>query len=185
MEGSIAPKHAHFAIPWLLIFPLSLTGCMPALVATTSPRTAELASVAETYLSAQLFKPTFGGQLFCESEILDVEQQGKAIKVYLWVLCAEFYSQEEVLHMGTAVSEPLLVYMIEFQGRYLASGFAEPQNGERQPEDIRRMFPPQAIIRLCQGDTACSNARVERLLVEIERQVEELFKLPLATITIG
>ena len=159
----------------------SLGACRPAPYNAPDSPTDELALIAQSYLSNHIFKPAFGGQIFCESETFQTRQQGSAIKAYLWVLCAEYYREDEVLQIGTAVSEPLLVYLIERNGGLLATGFAEPRSGERFAEDLHRIFPVEALRAMCLEDPICSNARVERLLISLEQQVGETLKLPLAT----
>jgi hypothetical protein len=160
---------------------VSLSRCSPSLTSGRSSVAGDLTWVAEDYLRDHIFEPAFGGRIFCESEVLQVVQQGDAIKAYLWVLCAEYYPEGEALQMGTAVSEPLLVYMLERDGQYLATGFAEPRSGELQLADIQRIFPPEAIAGMCLADVACSNTRVQRLMTTLEMYAENNLLSPIAT----
>lgn len=141
----------------------------------------DLAIVAAHYLEAHLFEPSFGGQVFCATEMLHVDQQGTAIKAYVWAMCIEYYEDNQILQAGTAASEPLMVYMIEYEGSTLASGFAEPRDGSLFADDIIRMFPVEAVERMCLEDIDCKNARMQLLEAGIEEQVKRAYNLPIAT----
>jgi hypothetical protein len=141
----------------------------------------DLAIVAAQYLEAHLFEPSFGGQVFCATEMLHVDQQGTAIKAYVWAMCIEYYEDNQILQAGSAASEPLLVYMIEYEGSTLATGFAEPRGGSLFAEDIKRIFPDGALAKMCLEDIDCKNARRQRLEAGIEEQVKRAYNLPIAT----
>lgn len=155
----------------------SLTSTPPA----ENPWDENLNWVAAHYLEDRLFDPSFGGQVFCATEMLHLDKQGTAIKAYVWALCIEYYEGDQTLHMGTAVSEPLLIYMIELQGRTRASGFAEPRDGPHFSEDINHMFPNEAVERMCLEDLHCKNARVQQLEAVIVDLVTQTYNQPIAT----
>jgi len=156
-------------------------GCWPSSTVVNHPSNVDLATVAARYLDDHIFAPTFGGHVFCETEILHLERQGSAIKAYVWALCIEYYKEGQTMQMGTAVSEPLVVYMIEHEDSTLASGFAESRDGALFAEDIQQMFPDEAVERMCLGDIPCRNARVHRLEGGIAEQVRRAYNLPIAT----
>ena len=132
-----------------------------------------LSAVAEAFLEVHLFEPAFAGQVLCASEVLDHERRGEASFLYLWVLCAEFYPTDAGLQMGTAVSEPLMIYLLDHEGKTLATGFAEPRSGDWFAEDIQRIFTPMAIKRMCLGDSGCNNDRIDQLEDILAERVED------------
>ena len=165
----------------VLVLSLLIGGCSRILLVPEHPAGDDVASAAARYLEANLFDPAFGGRVFCAADLLYSDQQGSAIKAYVWVLCIEYYEANQTMLAGTAVSEPLLVYMIEFEGSTLASGYAKPRDGSLFAEDIERMFPAEAVECMCLEDILCKNARVERLEAGILDQVTKVFIWPIAT----
>ena len=167
------------ALASLLMLFISSCSLIPTTV--KYPADEDLASVVARYLDGHIFEPSFGGQVFCATEMLHLDQQGTAIKAYVWAFCIEYFEEGPSLQMGTAVSEPLLVYMIEHEGRTLASGYAEPRDGTLYAEDIKRMFPDEAVSRMCLGDISCSNDRTQRLQTGVDKRMRQIYNLPIAT----
>jgi len=150
----------------------------------------DLTKAVDGYLAAFLVEPVQGGQVYCASETLEVEQVGNAVKAWVWVLCEEFFPDRGILQVGAGFSGPLMVYLFSNEQdslpgvskpTYMATGFAQPRDGSLMAEDIERIFPAAAIERMCLADLSCTNSRVARLEAIVEGQVQEEFNLPVAT----
>lgn len=150
----------------------------------------DLTAAVDGYLAAFLIEPVYGGQVYCASETLEVEQTGDAVKAWVWALCEEFYPVEGALQVGAGHNGPLMVYLFSNEEdflpglddpTYMATGFSAPRDGSLLAEDIARFFPPSAIERMCLEDADCSKARIERLEGALEQKVHLQSPLPIAT----
>jgi len=140
---------------------------------------------SEEYLARNLISPSFGGKVFCALEYLALEDESNSAKTYVWALCSEYYDKGGALYQGTAVSEPVLVYLIAYGDGYIGTGYVEPVSGEEWFEDVQTKFPPNAIEKMCLDQIKCFNERASRL-GEISKQKAELyFQVPIATSTDG
>lgn len=151
---------------------------------------AGLSSAVEGYLAAFLIEPAYGGQVYCASETLEVEQVGDAIKAWVWAVCEEFYVEEGVLQVGSGFSGPLMVYLLsneqDYQPgardrSYMATGYAKPGDGSEMADDINRIFPRSAIESMCMDDSSCMQARIDHLQAALEAKVHTQTPLPVAT----
>ena len=153
----------------------------PATSSLTPASLDEMMLASEEYLAHNLMSSSFGGKVFCALEYLALEDERNSAKIYVWALCSEYYDKGGALYQGTAVSEPVLVYLIAYRDGYLGTGHAEPISGEDWIEDVQTKFPPNAIEKMCLNQIECYNERASRL-EEISKQKAELFfQVPLAT----
>jgi len=175
-------------LPVACLLPLALAAC-GTLEAGSPGLQEELAPAVNGYLSMFVVEPVHDGQVFCASETLGVERTGNAIKAWVWALCEELYPEQGVLQPGAGFSGPVMVYLLSNTERYLpssgdqymATGMARPRDGSLMAGDIQRMFPAEAIERMCPDDAACARARVERLQAELAVGAQSELGLPLAT----
>jgi len=175
----------------VLLFAASLAACS-TLHAEFPGLDQDLAAAVDGYLAAFLIEPVQGGQVYCATETLAVEQVGDAVKAWVWTLCEEFYAERGVLRVGSGFSGPLMVYLLANMEQhipsagehaYMATGFAQPRDGSLWAGDIERIFPPGAIERMCLEDSDCSSARIERLEAELAVRTLADSGLPTATST--
>jgi hypothetical protein len=94
----------------------------------------------ESYLVDHVGISGFGGEVFCAYEPFDTLQvvEGKA---YLWVLCQEYYLEQESLNRGSGVSLPVALRIQEIDGRYEIMDSFFPRDGTYFGSDVRDAFP--------------------------------------------
>jgi len=94
----------------------------------------------EGYLVDHVGISGFGGEVFCAFEPLDAVQ-GVDGKVYLWVLCQEYYLEQEALNRGSGVSLPVALCIQEIDGRYEITDSILPRDGTYFGSDVQDAFP--------------------------------------------
>jgi hypothetical protein len=94
----------------------------------------------ESYLVDHVGISGFGGEVFCAYEPFDT-LQGVGGKAYLWVLCQEYYLEQEALNRGSGVSLPVVLRIQEIDGRYEILDSSFPRDGAYYGSDVRAAFP--------------------------------------------
>ena len=146
------------------------------LVACTHPASDFLAPV-ESMLVEMVGQASFGGKVFCAYDVLGSEVSDETADVYVWALCGEYYLDQGALTLGTASSLPVALHMQKSNGEYRLTGHEVPGDGTAYMPSIRRIFPADAIQKMCHEDANCYNERAWRLQGEIERKAGEYYGL--------
>lgn len=95
----------------------------------------------ENYLVAHLGQVAFGGQVFCAYDILATEQTRDVTIFYLWVLCQEFYQEQQQLKQGTGISLPVALTLENQGGNWQILEHKIPRDGLSYGEEIEAIFP--------------------------------------------
>ncbi len=154
---------------------LFLLGAALALLAACAPASPDYLTPIEGYLIEKIGEANFGGQVFCAFEVLDTVSQPAGVDVYVWSLCAEYYLDNGALTMGTASSLPVALHLQQEDEQYRVISHEIPLDGVDYEPSIQRIFPPQAIENMCEGDIPCYNERAERLQQAVQEKAEEYY----------
>jgi hypothetical protein len=136
-------------------------------------------------VSRHLLSPIHGGEVFCAAEECRFTEGAGTGRAWVWVSCAEYYAEGEAQRSGAGMSESVMVDVICRHGRRLVTGCAAPESGESWAEDVRAMFPPRVVAKMCLEDTACHNERSSRLRPRVEQKAQAGLDLPLAPVAGG
>jgi len=107
-----------------------------------------IAEVIQLALTDRIGIASFGGVPFCSYELL-MPLQTKAdgtIKVFLQVLCQEYYKDHGVLQSGTGISIPVALTLDEREAGWYVE-HQTPEAGNWGPS-LREIFPPQSWPRI-------------------------------------
>jgi hypothetical protein len=132
-------------------------------------------SPVEGYLVKNIGIISYGGQVFCSYEVLDTKQENINIDVYVWVLCEEYYLDDNALKMGTGSSLPVALHLQKVDSEYRLLSYEVPKDGTEYGPSIKNIFPPIAIKRMCEGDADCYNERAGRLELEVLQKAKEYY----------
>lgn len=61
---------------------------------------------------------SFGGKPFCTYKVIDLEKKDNTIKIYVWLLCEEFYVKNNKLIMGTGAEFPSVIVITKENNNY-------------------------------------------------------------------
>lgn len=129
---------------WLLIIVMILiAGCQsekPGGSLLKATWTISQSGYIEEYLIANIGISAFGGQVFCSYQPLDATQ-GVQGEIYLWVLCQEFYVENELLMTGTGISLPVVLRVQEKNDCFTIIEHFVPRDGAYYGQDVRDLFP--------------------------------------------
>jgi hypothetical protein len=155
----------------LLMVVILLAGCCPAKQddgSATIIKDVLLVENIDGYLAKNVGTSGFGGKVFCAYEPLNAQAEGK---IYLWVLCEEYYLEQGALMPGSGASLPVALLVQESNGRYEISGLLVPRDGTGYGIDVRAIFPPSAwsqIMSQSKDEMERYNERAARLEEQTE-----------------
>ncbi|MBB6452642.1 hypothetical protein HNQ94_001088 [Salirhabdus euzebyi] len=95
--------------------------------------------IMETYLTNDVMKPNFGGNVYSAYEILDSNKEKG--EVYLWALIEEYYVEGEKVDLGSGMSVPMVLHVKIDQGTLQILDHTLPQDGSYYTEDVKKLFP--------------------------------------------
>lgn len=121
------------------------------------------------YLSTNIASTGHGGKPYCAYEVLDTQQEGENINVYLWAVCQEYYSDKQNLRQGTSASLPVALVMQKNDNNLSVLAHRIPRDGALYAEDMPIIFSKKFVAKVQAESTADRNNRVNRLQSEIER----------------
>jgi len=148
------------------------------LLGACTPYNSDPLAPVEAYLVENIGEASFGGEVFCSYDVLDMGVRFNGADVYTWAFCAEYYLEDGTLTMGTASSLPVAIYMENDQNKgFIITGYAIPRDGTEYGPSIREIFPSRAITAMCEGKPDCYNERAWRLEEEAEAQARAYFGL--------
>ncbi|MFC2030489.1 hypothetical protein ACFLWA_07170 [Chloroflexota bacterium] len=166
---------------WLsLILIILLVGCQSERQddssMTASGNISQIVDI-EDYLVTNVGISAFGGEVFCAYKPLDVVQ-GVEGKMYLWVLCQEYYLEQESLIPGSGVSLPVAVRIQEKDGHYEIVEHLVPRDGAYYGPDVRATFPESTWSQIMpRGEDGISqyNYRANTLEEETEEKARSYY----------
>jgi hypothetical protein len=154
---------------------LTLVGCQGIVENNQSSisleQFASLKSVKD-YLSTNLASRGFNGKSYCAYEVLDAEADGKSEKIYLWVLCQEYYRANQKLQQGTGSSFPLALTVQRKNNELYVIGHQKPRDGALYSKDIPGIFPEKVRAKIQSETTDNHNSRVQKLQNEVRQEVK-------------
>lgn len=94
----------------------------------------------DSYLIANVGISGFKGKVFCSFELMGSEYRYlQDAKLYLWVLCQEYYLENDILKKGSGLSVPITLLLTPAPGTYKPIMHEQP--GYDYAADIKRIFP--------------------------------------------
>ena len=133
----------------------------------------------QDYLAANIGETAFDGVVFCAYDVLASTQEDNTSTLYLWVLCQEYYQENQRLEQGTGISAPVGIILQDKGLQVLEHKM--PRDGQDYGKDVQAIFPqsvwPQ-ILPSNSDEINDYNNRAETL----EKQVEEKAKTYFETI---
>lgn len=145
------------------------------LLAACTPTSAELLTPVESYLVENIGQAFSGGKVFCAYDVLGTETRDNGASVYVWALCGEYTLVNGELTLSTASSLPVALHMQKSGGQYQVVSHEVPLDGMGYGASIQRIFPPEAIEKMCETNADCYNERAERLQKTIEQKAREYY----------
>ena len=118
----------------------------------------------------------FWGKVFCGYQPMGMENDGQTVKLFLWILCSEFYVSDQTLERGTLMSEPVVLLIEVRHGNYRIVDIIDAGDGYQL---VKVNFPPkiQNIIVNLYHDTnpESFNNGVGALLHEVEQEAKAYY----------
>jgi len=165
---------------WCILLIASLAACAspaPGPAGGSTDATAAFMPSVNNYLVKNLGLTAFGGQVFCAYDVLGTAVPSRKTDVYIWALCAEYFLHDKTLTMGTASSLPVALHLQESGGVYQVTGMEVPLDGMGYGASLVRIFPAEAIQKMCREDADCYNERAKRLEDATREQAAEFYKV--------
>jgi hypothetical protein len=159
--------YKHF---FLMLMAASLIGCQSIMSENNSQKKLTEPDLQveeiESYFVTHLGEAAYGGQVFCAYDRLATEQNDQHTTDYLWLLCQEFYQEEQQLKEGTGISLPVALTYENQEGNWRILGHQNPRDGSHHGEDIKVIFPRNIwglISPSSNEEISAHNNRVDRL----------------------
>jgi len=108
-----------------------------------------------TYLEANIQRPNFGGQVFCEYAKLGRKQYLRHL--YIWAICQEYYRQGETFTTGSGVS---LAVDLKTDNDGTILGHTAPTDEDYDTGKAFDMFPPEISSQLKTGALSISDDKI-------------------------
>lgn len=93
------------------------------------------------YLETNLASTGFNGKAYCAYQVLDGQLNNSPQKIYLWVLCQEYYQEEGILKQGTGSSFPIALEIMANNDQLEVINHHQPRDGSLYSKDIAVIFP--------------------------------------------
>jgi hypothetical protein len=155
----------------------SFVALLLALLAACTPTSADFLLPVKAYLVKNVGQASYGGKIFCACDMLGTEPRNDGLDVYVWALCGEYYLDNGHLTLGTASSLPVALSLQKENGHYTVTSYEVPRDGIDYGPSIQRIFPPDAIEKMCTVNSNCYNERAQRLQNDIGQKAGEYFGL--------
>lgn len=142
---------------------------------TPTVSTSELSIPSEDingYLASQLLHASFGGDLFCDHELLALESKEDATVIYIWALCQEFYCDQQQIEIGSGVSLPVALAARRQDGERWSFEHRIPRDGLSYGVDVSAIFPSR-IQGLITPETAEESAEFNLRVSALQEAVSD------------
>lgn len=173
----------------LVLFVLAsiiLAGCQNTILQTTQAEDILQNVDIESYLTSEIGITGSNGVVFCAYDILFAEQDAHQIVIYLWVLCQEYYQEQQILKLGTGISLPVAVFIGNENDDFSILNCRIPSD-MNYAKDIKDIFPRSVRAKFAgrnSSEIADYNKRIRNLerIAESKAQkyfnVEDIERLP-------
>jgi hypothetical protein len=154
---------------------LALMGCQHIVKSNQSSIAFEQFSSLQSvkdYLSANLASKGFNGKSYCAYEVLDTESDGENEKIYLWVLCQEYYRANQKLQKVTGSSFPLALIVKRKNNGFQIISYRKPRDGALYAEDMPVIFPGKIISKIQSEAIDSHNKRIQKLQDVIRQEAD-------------
>lgn len=131
----------------------------------------------EAYLVKNIGLSASGGKIFCAYAPLDAIQ-GSENKIFLWVLCQEYYLEQEGLVLGSGISLPVALRIQVKNNHFEIVDHILPRDGAYYGPDVRDTFPQSTwsqILPQREDEIYQSNDRVDELETEIDMKARSYY----------
>lgn len=134
--------------------------------------------IIKDYLEKNIGVVGFGGEVFCAHEVFGGEKRGITITEYLWVMCQEYYLENDNLKEGTGSSLPVALILQKEEDIYKVINHKTPRDGNYYSQDIREIFPEKYHAKIFPQppDYLEYNQRAKRLYEETKKEAEFYLK---------
>ena len=105
-------------------------------------------------LPDRVFKPEYGGKIFCSEKIYgyDINSVNKNLNVFVYANCEEYYLKNDKPTLGKIRSTPLKIIFIADKNKIDFDSIKLPDESNRLEEELKNIFPDkyyqEAIIPL-------------------------------------
>ncbi len=123
----------------------------------------------QDYLSANVGETVFGGKAYCAYDVIDAAAADNPQAVYLWVVCQEYYPDNQTLKQGTGSSFPLALTVQSKNDALQVISHRIPRDGALYAEDMPVIFPERTRAKIHSESTRDHNNRVQALQNEIKQ----------------
>lgn len=151
-----------------------LAGCqIPGQTASTTVSPSELPvpnDDLDQYLASQLLHASFGGSVICVHDTLGSERKGDAVDLYLWVLCEEFYCDQQGLEQGSGVSLPVAVEAKRQDSGAWSLEHRTPRDGADHGQDVSAIFPRRILSQVTPG-SATEITEFNRRMASLQERI--------------
>ena len=130
-------------------------------------------SAIANYLQREVAFTSYDGEPFCAYDILDIQPQEQIRALSLWVLCQEYYQNEEGLQRGGAISVPISLNLTSETPEFEVISHRMPRDGSYYPEDLEEMFSAKILAQLKQESTDERNQRVKMLVSQVLKAAQQ------------
>lgn len=157
-------RHLRAAIPLLL-----LTACIRG--AGWSEQPPLLRGTVESYVTKHVGLSDSAGPVLCSTALLGVQGHPPA-HVYVWAVCREYHDHNGYPERGASVSTPVALDLHMTDSVVYVTAMRTPRAGPGHDEDVHRLFPLVARLRMrqcCEGKTSSTALRLVEEHIAMQR----------------
>ena len=137
----------------------------------------------ENFISTQTIKDylimnygigVHGGKEFCAYQPLGMENDGKVVKLYLWIGCIEYYLNENgQIKQGTGSIIPVVLFV---EWRHSQYRIVDTKDAGLGYMDLKNNFPsPIQKLVLIRDNPDAFNKATEKLISELDQEAKDFF----------
>lgn len=117
---------------------------------------------------------SFGGKVFCGYQPIGIGNDGKNIKLFLWITCEEYFLNEKGLNIGTGIDIPVVLFVEVRNNRYKIVNTLDAGGGYRY---LNVNFPPeiQKIITNLETDPETFTKGITNETQELRQDAKTFF----------
>jgi hypothetical protein len=134
----------------------------------------------ESYLTSEIGETAFNGVVFCAYNVIFAEQDDYKIVTYLWVLCQEYYQEQQALEPGTGISLPIAVFIRNKNNNFNILNYRFPRDGINYEQDIKDIFPKSVLAKIIPSNSSeidNFNERIKNLEMILKDNAQEYFNI--------
>jgi hypothetical protein len=85
-----------------------------------------------------------GGKVICAHRILEPSKPQSGY-IYLWAVCQEYYSDNEIVKTGSGISVPISLTVNKTNNLLQITSHRSPRAGSSYAADLTSIFPPEIL----------------------------------------